>query len=68
MKPFYKDFTEETLTVEEFISFLLKYPREMPVVAEWEGVKVSILPKYITIEDRKSFIEPVMVINVDSQR
>ena len=36
MKSFYKDFTEETLTVEEFISFLLKYPREMPVISEWD--------------------------------
>ena len=40
----------QTMTVAELRELLAKYPDEMPVFAEWEGVRAYIEPDIFAVE------------------
>jgi hypothetical protein len=58
-----------TVTVQELIECLQKYPADMPVMAEWEGVKAYINPNGFEImsicKGYKEDMCECLVIDVD---
>ena len=60
--------TEKTMTVGEIIEVLHSLPRELPVVAEWEGTVNSFLPesfRVVTEPAREGYRKSVLEICVD---
>lgn len=52
---------KETMTVEELQLFLLSYPKDMPIMATWEGVQASIRPGNFEVVE----VQGMKVLEVD---
>jgi hypothetical protein len=48
----------QTVTVQELIDILKRYPGDMPVFATWEGVLAYVDPVNFAIEDVSKHGEP----------
>ena len=58
-----RPYTPPTYTVGELIEKLKEYPEDLPVFAEWEGIRTSIYPTCFSLDDYWGF--PTLAIDVE---
>ena len=58
-----------TMTVGELIDKLNSYPKEMPVLAAWEGIETTFKPDHFEVSSYTMWLESereiCLIINVD---